>query len=250
MDWCLNIYPDLRPALSNVYDKLRFQTNQNATIWINNAVQEDLRWALDKIESSEGWFLLKATTWTTSAATHVIFCDACPTGMGFWYPDLNQAFCSETPTDNVSDLIFYFEALCVLCTMPAAELLNERGSSSTLTISTQWTSSHPSEQCQHTTYSYGRLLTFYMRATMTCMSYTSQEMRIKSLTHYHKENLGELSDSDPNSRATSRCFRRTAMSCGARHTHCNPLYKCWGQPNNEPISASGQAALVPRETHS
>ena len=33
--------------------------------------------------------------------------------MGFWYPDLNLAFYSQTPSYEHPDLIFYFEALCV-----------------------------------------------------------------------------------------------------------------------------------------
>jgi hypothetical protein len=114
VNWCLNVYPRLRPCLSNIYDKLRSHTNQNGTIWINNAVREDLRWGLEKIKSSDGLLLLENVSWTASQATHIVYCDACPTGMGFWYPDLNVAFCADTPMDDVTGLIFYFEALCVL----------------------------------------------------------------------------------------------------------------------------------------
>lgn len=47
-------------------------------------------------------------------ATLTIYCDACPGGMGFWYPDLNIGYYSPTPSYEHPDLIFYFEALCVL----------------------------------------------------------------------------------------------------------------------------------------
>jgi hypothetical protein len=117
INWCLNIYPLLRPALSNVYEKLRSQPNQNGSIWVNNAVRDDLSWALDKIRSSPGLLLLETTSWPLDAATFTIFCDACPTGLGFWYPDLDLGFVTETPTDDVSHLIFYYEALCVLCAL-------------------------------------------------------------------------------------------------------------------------------------
>jgi hypothetical protein len=38
VNWCLNVYPLLRPALSNVYSKLKSQPNQNGSLWVNNAV--------------------------------------------------------------------------------------------------------------------------------------------------------------------------------------------------------------------
>jgi hypothetical protein len=123
LNWCFNVYPLLRPALSNVYDKLRFKTNPDGSIWINNAVRDDLRWALEKIRNSPGRHLLDSIAWSTSDATFTIYCDACPAGMGFWYPALDLAFYSPTPDDDLkglvdrNGLIFYFEALCVLCAL-------------------------------------------------------------------------------------------------------------------------------------
>jgi hypothetical protein len=117
INWCLNVYPLLRPALSNVYEKLRLQKNQNGSIWINNAVRHDLQWALDKVRSSTGLYLLSSVSWPADTATSTIYCDACPSGMGFWYPNLGLAFFSETPSVGDANLIFYFEALCVLCAL-------------------------------------------------------------------------------------------------------------------------------------
>jgi len=37
--------------------------------------------------------------------------------MGFWHPGLMVRFYSPTPEDVHPDLIFYFEALCVLCAL-------------------------------------------------------------------------------------------------------------------------------------
>jgi hypothetical protein len=48
-------------------------------------------------------------------ASHVVFCDACPFGLGFWYPDLNLAYYAKAPPDDVTQHIFYLEALCVVC---------------------------------------------------------------------------------------------------------------------------------------
>ena len=114
LNWCFNVYPLLRPALSNVYEKLRFKTNPSGSIWINNAVREDLRWALEKIEQSRRRYLLHSVAWSSNDATFTLYCDACPTGMGFWYPDLDLAFYSPTPDDSLEGLvdrkgtIFYF----------------------------------------------------------------------------------------------------------------------------------------------
>jgi hypothetical protein len=98
VNWCLNVFPLLRPALSNVYSKLRTQPNQNGLLCVNNAVRKDLLWALE-------------------TASHVIYCDACPAGLGFWYPDLDLAYFALAPPDDVTQLIFYLEALCVVCTI-------------------------------------------------------------------------------------------------------------------------------------
>ena len=123
MNWCFNVYPLLRPALCNVYNKLRSKTNPAGSVWINNAVRADLVWALEKIKESPGRLLLDSVTWSSSTATFTIFCDACPVGMGFWYPALDLAFYSPTPNDDLAGLadrkglIFYFEALCVLCAL-------------------------------------------------------------------------------------------------------------------------------------
>ena len=117
INWCLNVFPLLCPALSNVYEKLRSQPNQNGSIWVNNAVREDLSWALNKVKSSPGLLLLETTSWSLEVATYTIYCDACPAGLGLWDPDLNLGFVAETPTNEVSHLIFYFEALCILCAL-------------------------------------------------------------------------------------------------------------------------------------
>jgi hypothetical protein len=115
VNWCLNVYPLLRPALCNVYSKLKTQPNQNGSLWVNNAVRKDLAWALGKIEASAGLLYLESFSWPLETATHVAFCDACPAGLGFWYPDLNLAYFALAPPDDVTQLIFYLEALCVVC---------------------------------------------------------------------------------------------------------------------------------------
>ena len=94
MNWAMNVYPRLRPALNNFYPKLRGHCDSTSLIWVNNNIQEDFSWAVKILESSSGIRLLKLVTWDSNDATLTIFCNACPKGMGFWYPDLDIAFYS------------------------------------------------------------------------------------------------------------------------------------------------------------
>ena len=113
MNWAMNVYPRLRPALNNFYPKLKGRRDSTSLIWVNNSIRQDFSWAVKILHSSPGVRLLKSVYWHMNDATLTIFCDACPAGMGFWYPELDITFYSPTPSYEHPDLIFYFEALCV-----------------------------------------------------------------------------------------------------------------------------------------
>jgi hypothetical protein len=113
VNWALNVYPRLRPALNNFYPKLKGRHDSTSLIWVNNSIRDDFLWAVRTLNDCSGVRLLKSIYWTLSDATLTIYCDACPEGMGFWYPSLNVAFYSPTPYYKNPDLIFNFEALCV-----------------------------------------------------------------------------------------------------------------------------------------
>jgi hypothetical protein len=113
MNWALNVYPRIRPALNNFYPKLRGRRDSTSHIWVNNIIREDFTWAVRILDLCSGVRLLRSVYWSEDEATLTVFCDACPEGMGFWYPDLNIAFYSQTPHHEQPNLIFYFEALCV-----------------------------------------------------------------------------------------------------------------------------------------
>ena len=113
MNWAFNVYPRARPALNNFYPKLRGRRDSTSLIWVNNSIREDFSWAVEVLTRSSGVHLLKSVYWGVDEATTTIFCDACPEGMGFWYPNLNIGFYSPTPHHEQPNLIFYFEALCV-----------------------------------------------------------------------------------------------------------------------------------------
>src|SRR5260221_1407607 len=99
------------PCSQHYLQQTLYSTKSNGTIWINNAVRQDLRWALDKIKTSSGLFLLESISWPADTAMFTLYCDACPSGMGFWNQNLNQVYFSVTASVGDANLIFYYEAL-------------------------------------------------------------------------------------------------------------------------------------------
>ncbi|KAF4618205.1 hypothetical protein D9613_011558 [Agrocybe pediades] len=117
MNWALNVFPHLRPALNNVYAKTAGPWNPHRSIKVNNAVRDDFQWAIYHLKKSDGVHLLRSSTWPVELQSWTIYCDACLEGMGFWYPHTNTGFFCPTPSNTASHIIFYFEALTVLCAL-------------------------------------------------------------------------------------------------------------------------------------
>jgi hypothetical protein len=115
-NWALNVYPLLRPALSNVYAKIPHALpNKPLTkLYVNDAIRSDLMWAIDHLSRLPGTRVLQSLDWEPSSADATAYCDASLTGLGFWFPDLDAAFWSPVPHDPPKDTIFYFESLAVL----------------------------------------------------------------------------------------------------------------------------------------
>jgi len=127
LNWAFNVFPLLRPCLNNLYPKLSGSHNPTRKIWVNNVIREDFAWAARHIEASSGVHLLKSSDWSISSTDLTVYCDACPQGMGFWYPSSHLCFYSPTPVNPHVSAIFYFEALCVLCALTdAAQRTNRR----------------------------------------------------------------------------------------------------------------------------
>jgi hypothetical protein len=107
------VYPLLRLALNNIYAKLKGK-DQDAKVWANLAIREDLEWAGRKVAESDGVLLLKSLAWETSACTCTLETDACPEGYVYWYPLTKQGFSTSTPKGTLATRIILFEALAVL----------------------------------------------------------------------------------------------------------------------------------------
>lgn len=115
-NWALNAYPLLRPALNNIYAKMGGKANREQWVYINNAIRDDLSWAVSHLKSSSSVHILKSLLWSPSA-DQVIYCDTCPEGMGYWYPISKDGYYAPTPVNIPTNVIFYFETLCVLSTL-------------------------------------------------------------------------------------------------------------------------------------
>ena len=121
INWVLNVYPLLRPALNIIYAKIKGK-DQEARVWANSTIREDLCWAKEKVEKLSGVRLLKSCMWEPEEATCVAKTDACPLGVAFWYPDLGLGFSSSTPRGTVATQITFYEALAVLSVLDDARL--------------------------------------------------------------------------------------------------------------------------------
>ena len=118
-NWALNVYPLLRPALSNVYAKmLHAMPDKPLTkLYVNNLIRSDLLWAIDHLSRLPGTRVLRSMDWDINDADLPVYCNASLTGLGFWFPGLSVGFWSRIPEDPPTGTIFYFEALSVLNTV-------------------------------------------------------------------------------------------------------------------------------------
>jgi hypothetical protein len=117
LNWAFNVFPLLRPCLNNFYHKMSGTHNPTRRIWVNNAIRDDFTWAARHIESSSGVHIFRSSDWEPMSADFTLYCDACPEGLGFWYPSTCLGFYAPTPKDSQISVIFYFEALCVFCAL-------------------------------------------------------------------------------------------------------------------------------------
>src|SRR6266545_2124776 len=101
-------------CLNNFYPKITGKTERGQRLWVNNAIQDDFMWALDKLCFMFHVYLLKSINWTPYDTSVIVFCNACPGGLGFWIPSTSLGFFSIAPSGIEQDLTFYLEALCIL----------------------------------------------------------------------------------------------------------------------------------------
>lgn len=121
INWSLNVFPLLKPALSNIYDKISGKDENHAGIAMNQSVIRDLHWFLDHLVLSSGVNVIDTSLWSSKHADLVIYCDASLAGLGFYYPSSSTGYQAHPPSHTPPRNILYLEALCICWAVHHAE---------------------------------------------------------------------------------------------------------------------------------
>ena len=114
INWSFNVFPMLKPALSNVYAKISGKKDPYAKIYVSKAVIKDLSWFITHVKRSNGIYLFQDVDWGFEQANIVAWADACLSGLGFYFQHAREGFQCMVPHDQPKNTIFYFEALAVV----------------------------------------------------------------------------------------------------------------------------------------
>jgi len=122
INWALNAYPLLKPALRSSYDKITGKTHPKAPMFLNRSVIQDLSWLASTMETSDGVCMLDTIAWDPKDADLQIFCDATLSSLGFYCPMLAAAFVSSPESLPLHTILFQ-ETLCVVSAIAWAATL-------------------------------------------------------------------------------------------------------------------------------
>jgi len=114
INWSFNVFPLLKPSLSNVYEKMSGKTETHAKIFVNKGVIRDLSWFVSEVRILDGVYLFEDVDWLAEDAELTAIGDACLSGMGFYFENSREGFQCVLPYHAPKHTIFYFEALVVV----------------------------------------------------------------------------------------------------------------------------------------
>jgi hypothetical protein len=123
VNWSFNVFPLLKPALSNVYAKIGGKSETHAKIFVSKAVVRDLEWFLSHVRVSDGVYLFDNVDWDVDHADVTAYSDACLSGLAFFLERSREGFQCSVPQEPPKDTIFYFEALAVVSVVDAVTRL-------------------------------------------------------------------------------------------------------------------------------
>ncbi|KIL63008.1 hypothetical protein M378DRAFT_80362 [Amanita muscaria Koide BX008] len=113
INWALNVFPLLKPALSSLYHKIQKKDCPNALVCVNNTIRFELNWFSYHAARSNGIRVMESVAWRPADAHHVFFCDASLDALGCYLPAVNSGFFAVAPDYAPAGNIFFREALCV-----------------------------------------------------------------------------------------------------------------------------------------
>jgi hypothetical protein len=123
INWSFNVFPLLKPALSNVYAKIGGKSQSHAKIFVSKAVIQDLTWFQSHVRLSDGVYLFEDVDWDIHQADITAYSDACLSSLGFFFEQSKEGFQSSVPLNPPKDSIFFFEALAVVSVVDAVTRL-------------------------------------------------------------------------------------------------------------------------------
>ncbi len=98
MNWSLNVFPLLKPALCNVYEKISGRHEAYKKLYLNEAVKGDLEWFLRHIQTSPASSSLMPLDWDPEKETNLTILLRCMhVWYGFWIPELLLGFFAPRP---------------------------------------------------------------------------------------------------------------------------------------------------------
>src|SRR5882724_13037390 len=107
INWGLNAYPLVRPALQPTCTKIVGKHISRAQLLPNWSVICNFLWLADTIEASEGVHILNSIEWDHSDTDLTVYSDTSFTGLGFVIPTHRLGFCTSMPSDCPASTIFY-----------------------------------------------------------------------------------------------------------------------------------------------
>jgi hypothetical protein len=119
INWSFNVFPLLKPALSNIYAKIGGKIETHAKLFVSKAVVRDLDWFLSHVRTSDGVYLFENVDWDIHQADVTAYSDACLSGLGFYLEHSREGFQCSVPQNPPKNTIFYFEALAVVSVVDA-----------------------------------------------------------------------------------------------------------------------------------
>jgi hypothetical protein len=115
LNWLLNVMPWGRPALTELYRKMRGKTRSYHSVFINAEVKSDLTWLASTIPESIGVRFVDSGLWDDADADMVMWTDASLRhALSFVYAGNGFVYQLSEPPANCKIDIFFLELVAIL----------------------------------------------------------------------------------------------------------------------------------------
>ncbi|KIL70715.1 hypothetical protein M378DRAFT_155654 [Amanita muscaria Koide BX008] len=113
INWALNVFPLLKPALSGLFYRIRGKDEPNELVFVDRVICFELEWFTSHARRSNGIHVMESIAWRPAEANWVFYCGASLDGLGCYFPAESTAFCAAAPELDPAGKLFYLDALCI-----------------------------------------------------------------------------------------------------------------------------------------